>query len=270
MLANRTKKLIEELKPDTVILQTSEEWWNSAKLLQYVDSQEEMNKYSSRLGRYLGRSESYIWYPGRNWLQMLRWGMYTTLFRNFFRFGHDFRFERPGLEIKYACEAAERVGAKIHFLGGELDHKTRMQLAHETRMNLVDYFVKRFQWRDSQWIAENVNNRTKISLVGPAAFTEKCLDQHQINWYTQACATFLPQFKRIFIDEKDEELFEQIDQSKGQRIVVVVNQWHMEGIEHHWCHRYGQLPRSVEFPEGINPIGDLDLREGLFERLYNI
>jgi hypothetical protein len=43
-------------------------------------------------------------------------------------------------------------------------------------MNLVDYFVKRFQWRDSQWIAENVNNRTKISLVGPAAFTEKCLD----------------------------------------------------------------------------------------------
>ena len=93
-----------------------------------------MNKYASRLGRYLGKSESYIWYPGRNWLQMFRWGMYTTLFR----------FERPGLEIKYACEAAERVGAKIHFLGGELDHKTRMQLAHETRMNLVDYFVKRF------------------------------------------------------------------------------------------------------------------------------
>lgn len=103
-----------------------------------------MNKYASRLGRYLGKSESYIWYPGRNWLQMFRWAMYTTLFRNFFRFGHDFRFERPGLEIKYACEAAERVGAKIHFLGGELDHKTRMQLAHETRMNLVDYFVKRF------------------------------------------------------------------------------------------------------------------------------
>jgi hypothetical protein len=27
MLAQRTKKLIEELKPDTVIVQTNEKWW---------------------------------------------------------------------------------------------------------------------------------------------------------------------------------------------------------------------------------------------------
>jgi hypothetical protein len=43
----------------------------------------------------------------------------------------------------------------------------------------------------------------------------------------------------------------------------------MEGIEHHWATRYGQVPRSVQFTEGINPIGDMDLREGLFARLYN-
>ena len=51
---------------------------------------------------------------------------------------------------------------------------------------------------------------------------------------------------------------------------MVCNQWHMEGIEHMWANRYGQLPRSVEFPEGINPIGDMNLREGLFQRMYNI
>jgi len=44
---------------------------------------------------------------------------------------------------------------------------------------------------------------------------------------------------------------------------------HMEGIEHHWAARFGQVPRSVEFPEGINPIGDMNLKEGLFNRLYN-
>jgi hypothetical protein len=68
MLANRTKKLIEDLQPDTVLVQTSAEWWDSAKLLKYVDSQEEMNKYGSRLDRYLGKSESYMWAPLRNWL----------------------------------------------------------------------------------------------------------------------------------------------------------------------------------------------------------
>lgn len=43
----------------------------------------------------------------------------------------------------------------------------------------------------------------------------------------------------------------------------------MEGIEHEWAHSYGQLPRSVHFTEGINPIGDMNLRDGLFQRLYN-
>jgi hypothetical protein len=38
MLAQRTKKLIQELNPDVVLVQTSREWWESARLLKYVDS----------------------------------------------------------------------------------------------------------------------------------------------------------------------------------------------------------------------------------------
>ena len=40
----------------------------------------------------------------------------------------------------------------------------------------------------------------------------------------------------------------------------------MEGIEHHWCHSYGQLPRSVR-NVNINPIGDMDLRDMLFSQI---
>ena len=92
---------------------------------------------------------------------------------------------------------------------------------------------------------------------------------YAINWFIQCTDIFFPKFKKIFVDERDEDLFTQIDKAQGEKIVVLVNQWHMEGIEHHWCHRYGQVPRSVHFPEGINPIGDMNLREGLFNRLYN-
>ena len=111
--------------------------------------------------------------------------------------------------------------------------------------------------------------RAKYSLVGPQAFSEKCLDSYALNWFIQNTDIFFPKFKKIFVDELDQDLFTAIDKSKGEKIVVLVNQWHMEGIEHHWCYRYGQVPRSVEFPEGINPIGDMNLREGLFNRLYN-
>ena len=38
MLAQRTQKLIQEVKPEAVLVQTNQEWWNTAKMLKYVDS----------------------------------------------------------------------------------------------------------------------------------------------------------------------------------------------------------------------------------------
>ncbi len=80
---------------------------------------------------------------------------------------------------------------------------------------------------------------------------------------------FFPKLKEIFVDKRDADLFRQIDTAEGKCIVVVANQWHLEGIEHHWCAHYGQVPRSVEITDEINPIGDMDLRKGLFQRFYN-
>jgi hypothetical protein len=90
-----------------------------------------------------------------------------------------------------------------------------------------------------------------------------------VNWYTANLEIFFPKLKQILVDERDEALFKAIDKSEHKKIVVVVNQWHIEGIEHYWCQRYGQLPRSVVIDEPINPIGDMNLREGLFQRMYN-
>jgi hypothetical protein len=140
---------------------------------------------------------------------------------------------------------------------------------HETRFNLPEYFIKRFQYRMSLWARETRANRQILSMSTPQSYSEKVLDANKMNWMIQSADIFFPKLKKILVDERDEDLFRQIDGSDGEKIVVVVNQWHMEGIEHHWAHRYGQVPRSVNFPEGINPIGDMNLREGLFNRLYN-
>ena len=136
-------------------------------------------------------------------------GLYSALFRSFFKL--DYRVDLPGLEVKYACEAAEKVGAKIHFMGAELNSDSAKRLAHETRLTLLDYLRQRFMHKNSLWTYERNNNQQKQLLVGPAAYTEKCMDQNQINWYVAATATFFPHFKRIFVDEKDEDIFEQID-----------------------------------------------------------
>lgn len=164
--------------------------------------------------------------------------LYTKVWKMHFGFGNT-DFTRPGLESKFACESAEKVGANLEFMGAEADQKTWQRLLHETRFNLPEYILKRFQYHTTFYSDEMREMRAKIALVGPSAFTEKCVDSYAVNWFIQCTDIFFPKLKKIMVDEKDEDLFKQIDKSKGEKIVVLVNQWHLEGIEHHWCHRYG-------------------------------
>lgn len=158
----------------------------------------------------------------------------------------------------------------MKFLGPEFNDDTWGRVYHETRMNVPHYLLKRIQYYGHQmWRDERHECITRLQSSEPSQFSERVLDTHQMNWFIQSLDMFFPRLKQIFVDKRDSDIFQTIDSSPHQKIVVVVNQWHMEGIEHEWAHRYGQMPRSVNFPEGINPIGDMDLKNGLFQRLYN-
>ena len=83
-----------------------------------------MNKYSAELDRHSNMKTIDYYWSNRRWSQLLRLGIYNALFRNHFGFMADFMPMRPGLEIKFACEAAEKVGANIEFMGPELCQNT--------------------------------------------------------------------------------------------------------------------------------------------------
>lgn len=84
-----------------------------------------------------------------------RFYLYAALYKMHFRIPNTFNWFRPGLEIKLACEEANNVGAKIHFMGPELDQVTWMRLFHETRMNGIHYLWKRFSmWSNHFWELE--------------------------------------------------------------------------------------------------------------------
>lgn len=140
-----------------------------------------------------------------------------------FRLGFDYDPFKPGLEYKFALEEAERAGANIEFMGNQFNDSTISKLFHETRFNIPEYLLNRWHYQNSLWSQELLVNRNKVRLVGAKAFTEKCLDEHLINWYIQATDKFFPQMKRVMIDNRDEELYRQIDRSKGKRVVALVN-----------------------------------------------
>lgn len=269
MLAKRTKKLIQDVKPDAVMVMSSPQWWNTARLINDVDSQDEFEKYQTK---FLSQFDEFNvdTSPARASVFYTRMSILEQLLRWTYRVGDHFSFYTPGLEIKYACEEAEKLGADLHFLGPELNNITWHRLYHETRFNLPAVIRNRIKYSSSRWTTEMLNNRHKLQLTTPSEYVEQCCDEHMINWYIKSLEMMIPSLKKILVDKRDTALYKYITkQTQHKRIVAVVNQWHMEGIEHMWAHEFGQVPRSVTISEEIDPIGDMNLSHGLFNQLYN-
>jgi hypothetical protein len=91
-------------------------------------------------------------------------------------------------------------------------------------MNVLNYLIYRYQFSNfNKWACEREMNKEKLHLVGPSAFSEKCLDRYLTNWYVASMATFFPHMKRAIIDKRGEEIFRQVQQDPAKRVVVVLN-----------------------------------------------
>jgi hypothetical protein len=109
MLAQRTQKLIQEVKPDAVLVMTNERWWNTAKMLQYVDSQQEFSAYNKYLDKYSWMESFALWKgTSRSLIFWARFYAYLSAFKFHFRIPANYSFMKPGLEMKFACEEAEK------------------------------------------------------------------------------------------------------------------------------------------------------------------
>jgi hypothetical protein len=120
-----------------------------------------MNRYQTYLDTDKNHWREYYW-SFRKLIFIGRWAMYWSTFKLHFRLGFDFKFWLPGIEAKYACEAAEKVGAELRFLGSEMNGVTIDRIYHETRMNVPHYLFKRIQYTQSFYTEELLSNRQKI------------------------------------------------------------------------------------------------------------
>jgi hypothetical protein len=127
-----------------------------------------MNKYAKELDKHSSGRYQDIYFSNRRWLAKFRFWFNCLMYNWHFRFDNDFNVARPGLEAKFACEAAQKVGAKLDFLGPELDQQTWLRIKHETRLsNVLEYYTRCFQYRDSPYPDELQDNITKLRHVGP-------------------------------------------------------------------------------------------------------
>lgn len=84
------------------------------------------------------------------------------------------------------------------------------------------------------WSSEYNDFKDVLFTRGGETFAES-IDRSRSNFMVGLFSKMAPDQKRIMIDKRDESIFRDLYQRcEGEKIVAVVNQWHMQGIETHW------------------------------------
>lgn len=182
----------------------------------------------------------------------------------------EFNPFRPGLEMKYAIEEAEKLNSKVIFMGNEFDSTTVNRFHHEKRHTLLKALSSILRLSTS-YKSELFHMKAQLSQYQVKQYIESTTDSKQMAYFISILDKIYPELKRILVDKKDEDLFRTIIKNKGKTMVAVVNQHHMEGLEHHWCSAYGQTPLfNKNYTGKIDPIGDMDLRRSLYNSMYHV
>ena len=101
----------------------------------------------------------------------------------------------PGLEVKYAIEEANKLNAKVEYLGYELDPLTRNTFLHENRNGVLKTVLNMLKVK-STYGRELLDYNSQIKNYGLKKFVESSCDQYFINWYfiNFVCLIFLNLF----------------------------------------------------------------------------
>lgn len=154
--------------------------------------------------------------------------------------GNDFNIFSPGLEVKYAIEEALQHNSQIHYGGLAIDGSDLQSLKVETRISPFSVLYQHLRLATFGHYSREIRDfRNLQAKLGGEELAES-IDRFRANWLVKYFEKISPNEKRILVDKKDEEIFRTLyTKTKGKNIVAVVNQWHMEGIEHHWRHSTG-------------------------------
>lgn len=168
--------------------------------------------------------------------------------------------------MKWAIEEANKLNVPVVLGGLEIDDNTLLALKTEPRMDPISQFYYGYRaLHNSFWRREHQDTYKVLDVVGGEAFAEG-VDRNRANWFVKYFEKLAPYQKRVIIDKKDIDLFTSLYRdTPGKKIVAVVNQWHVAGIEAHW-----RAATNTNAPlKAINPVGDMDINKYMESQLVN-
>jgi hypothetical protein len=180
----------------------------------------------------------------KSWIFRYRAGLLYFWLNTMMRTPKDiWRLFYPGLDYKLVHDLAVEQNLDLHFAGEDFDGAAMTSLKGETRMDLIYPFLKYYFNLNDSWESEAKNMQVLFRSHELKAIAEGHFTQDNVAWCSKFLEKLLPHQKKILIDKRDEEIFWAVEKKmKGNRKLVLVNQWHMDGIQRYWRKFHGLEP----------------------------
>jgi pheromone shutdown protein TraB len=232
-LAARTKKLIEEVKPETVYAQTCQTWYDRVKGLEFKN-QEQFNRINGELNDILFKRVNELPNNLRGLMVKSRFYAWAGFMNLHMNFPNDFNPIQPGVEILWGLQAAEKVGASVKYFGQIFNPLVVSSIAHEDGVNPLRVLARWLKGESfSRWRTETSDFWSLLNTTGGPAFSEN-LDNKYMAWFVKWLERITPEYKYILVDKENERILRTLLESSDKKIVAVVNQYHIPGIEAAW------------------------------------
>lgn len=253
LLAQRTKQIIEDAKPDKVLVESDPTWF---QFLNSLDSSTMKTNAAVQNAAPSFPSLGHLENIPRNLYFKMRFYLWLAAANLIFPL-HDehSNWFKPGLEAFNAAKWAHDNKKQVIFSGTIFNDSVMTALRNEQRLHILPFIYRSLFGKNSSWDDEFFGYYKQIAVHGLAAWAENLTDE-KLSWTIKLYEKVVPEQAKIMVEHEDERLFNLIfREMTGKVNVAVVNAWHLQGIEAYWRHTTGTLVQE----EFINPIGDMDL-----------
>lgn len=154
--------------------------------------------------------------------------------------GNLWQLFMPGLDYKLVHDLASSLKLDLHYAGEDFDSKAMDLLKRETRMDVIFPYLRYYFNLNDSWETEAKNMQVLFRSHELKSIAEGHFTQDNVAWLNKFLEKLVPHQKKCVIDKRDEDIFWAVEKKmKGNRKLVLVNQWHMDGIQRFWRKSHG-------------------------------
>lgn len=146
----------------------------------------------------------------------------------------------PGLDTKMVFDLSAKLKADVHYAGEDFNCSAMEMLYRETRMDVIYPYLKYYFGLNEAWEQEARNWQVLFRSHPIKALAEGHFNQDNVAWLVKFAEKMIPHQKGVIIDKKNEDIFWSIERNmKGSKKLILVNQWHMDGVQKLWRKYHG-------------------------------